>query len=313
VLPDPSQRQQAYALAEHLGLALTELHHPVIDVGGPSPGTVCSCRRPACDAIGKHPRRKGWAQNPLPAARQMVAAFSEVSNLGVVTGAMSRCVVLDVDPRNGGDAALDEWEGLRPGGSLPSTFTADTPSGGFHLYFRLPEGVDAGQREFLPGVDVRGRNGLVVFPTSVGANGRAYRVRDGAPLALAPCPGDVLARVRLVPASPAGMRPLPPAARSIDMARRAQEASLGIVASAPPGRRNETLNVHAYGIGVLCGAGVLEVLGAARLLVEAAVSSGLPPSEAVGTTLSGLLAGLGDQAPDHVESARAALERMVGR
>lgn len=311
MLPDLDERRQAYALAERLGLALTELHHPVTDTG--SGATRCSCPRLDCGTVGKHPLRSGWAKQPLRHARQMSAVFGRASNLGVVTGATSSCVVLDVDPRNGGDVALDDWEAARADGPLPPTFTVDTPSGGFHLYFRLPEGVDAGQKPFLSGVDVRGRNGLAVFPPSRGANSLAYRVRDGSPTSLAACPPDVEAAVRLQvhlgsPVADALATVAEPGKLVLD----ARRAALRRVALAPAGQRNTTLNQEAFGIGQL--AGHLDLDLAARELVEAALRAGLPVEEAVRTVLRSLCDGVARVDTGLADSLRRTLvEQGVGR
>jgi hypothetical protein len=55
------------------------------------------------------------------------------ANIGVVTGAVSGIVVLDVDPRHGGEESLVAWE-MRHG-PLPVTVEAITGGGGRHLYF----------------------------------------------------------------------------------------------------------------------------------------------------------------------------------
>ncbi len=59
-------------------------------------------------------------------------------NIGVATGSASGVVVIDIDPRHGGDrefAKLKQRFGL-----LPRTLTCDTGGGGQHYYFRAPAG-----------------------------------------------------------------------------------------------------------------------------------------------------------------------------
>jgi hypothetical protein len=60
-------------------------------------------------------------------------------NIGVATGSASGgVVVIDIDPRHGGDrefAKLKQRLGL-----LPRTLTCDTGGGGQHYYFRAPAG-----------------------------------------------------------------------------------------------------------------------------------------------------------------------------
>jgi len=93
------------------------------------------------------------------------------------TGRASGFIVLDIDVKNGQDgrAALAELE--RQHGPLPKTLTAETPSGGLHLYFTMPDtdpplGNSAGK--LGPGIDVRGEGGYIVLPPSR-INGRAYK------------------------------------------------------------------------------------------------------------------------------------------
>src|SRR5690606_14124825 len=55
------------------------------------------------------------------------------ANVAIVTGSRSGLVVLDVDPRNGGDESLRALE--RQHGELPPTLVAETGGGGVHYYF----------------------------------------------------------------------------------------------------------------------------------------------------------------------------------
>lgn len=76
-------------------------------------------------------------------------------------------VVLDIDPRNGGD---DTWDQLTAGHELPDTLSVRTGSGGRHYWFRLP--VTAPLRGNMdrtagPGIDVKSHAGYVVMPPSI--------------------------------------------------------------------------------------------------------------------------------------------------
>jgi putative DNA primase/helicase len=59
---------------------------------------------------------------------------------------------------------------------LPTpTWTVETPGGGRHLYFALPEGEVPGNRTgLLRRVDVRGEGGYVIVPPSVRPDGKRY-------------------------------------------------------------------------------------------------------------------------------------------
>jgi hypothetical protein len=84
------------------------------------------------------------------------AAFSGAETLGVITGPVSRIIVLD------DDGGLDA-DRMR---ALPRTWTAKTPRGGRHYYFKWSSSLDSKvttKTGILPGVDIRGQGGYVVF------------------------------------------------------------------------------------------------------------------------------------------------------
>jgi hypothetical protein len=84
------------------------------------------------------------------------------ANIGIVTGRYrdGYFIVLDFDPRNGGDWWDDVGEDL-----LPPTWVVHTPSGGRHFYYKTTELVRCAK---LPdGVDLRGEGGYVVAPPSI--------------------------------------------------------------------------------------------------------------------------------------------------
>jgi P4 family phage/plasmid primase-like protien len=101
---------------------------------------------------------------------------SDDFNVGIVTGKASGIVVIDIDPKHGGTKeAVDGIAGL-----VTRTRTHRTPSGGFHLIFRYPDGVEhVGNSvgRLAPGVDVRADGGYVVAPTSR-LDGTDYEVVD---------------------------------------------------------------------------------------------------------------------------------------
>lgn len=99
------------------------------------------------------------------------------ANIGVVTGAISALVVMDVDPQHGGAQGLAELE--REHGPLPATVESATGGGGRHLYFAHPGGVVHNTVGLVAGIDIRGDGGYVVAPPSTHASGTRYRWRDG--------------------------------------------------------------------------------------------------------------------------------------
>jgi len=155
-------------------LALLGRGWSVVPVHTPRDGR-CSCGRPDCPSPGKHPRLRwdAW-QRRRPTAdlvRRWWRRWPD-ANLGVVTGDVSGVIVVDVDPRSGGDGSL---EGLEAGyGPLPATVEAQTGGGGRHLYLRCP-GRPVVPRPVAPGLDLKGDGGLVVAPPSLHVSGAAYR------------------------------------------------------------------------------------------------------------------------------------------
>jgi len=189
VEPEPTSdvRDEALALRAR-GWSVVPLHTPL--------ARGCSCGRPECPSPGKHPRL------PWERWRQQRATVDDVrrwwrrwprANVGVVTGAVSGVIVLDIDPRNGGDRSLEDLEAGY--GSLPATVEADTGGGGRHLYFRHP-GRAIVPRPIAPGLDLKGDGGLIVAPPSLHPSGATYRWAPGCrpdDVELATAPAWVLA------------------------------------------------------------------------------------------------------------------------
>lgn len=98
-------------------------------------------------------------------------------NIGIVTGAVSGLVVLDLDRRHGGLESLAALERLH--GPLPPTVEAETGGGGRHLYFACPPVAPRNRVGLAPGIDLRGEGGMVVAPPSLHASGGRYRWRPG--------------------------------------------------------------------------------------------------------------------------------------
>jgi len=92
------------------------------------------------------------------------------ANIGVPTGAVTGWLVLDIDPRNGGDETLGAW--LAKYGCWPATCEATTGGGGRHILFRHVAGLRCGQ--VAPGVDVKTDGGYVIVAPSVHPSGNRY-------------------------------------------------------------------------------------------------------------------------------------------
>src|SRR2546425_22943 len=117
------------------------------------------------------------------------------AGIGVVTGAISSLVVIDLDLRHGGDVGLEDLE--RQHARLPITVECRTGGGGRHLYFAHPGGLIRNKVGLAPGVDLRGDGGYVVAPPSVHSSGVRYAWVEGhgpESMAIAPLPDWVLRR-----------------------------------------------------------------------------------------------------------------------
>jgi hypothetical protein len=110
-------------------------------------------------------------------------------NVGILTGEPSGLLVLDIDPRNGGDETLFDLE--KEHGELPETVMSLTGSGGWHYYFALPEGFMVPSGPFAQGIDIKANRGYVVGPGSRHGSGYLYEWEvlhhpDDVPLAAPP-------------------------------------------------------------------------------------------------------------------------------
>jgi hypothetical protein len=111
------------------------------------------------------------------------------ANIGIVTGEISNLVVIDIDPKHGGDESLEHLQ--QRFGSLPPTVEAMTGGGGRHLYFAHPAVLVRNRAGLAQGIDLRGDGGYVVAPPSVHPCGRRYAWTPGRSpqdISLAPLP-----------------------------------------------------------------------------------------------------------------------------
>jgi hypothetical protein len=128
-----------------------------------------------CEPRGKEPRTRHGCKDATREPDQIRKWWTRCpeSNVAIATGAISGMLVLDIDPRHGGDDSLATLEASF--GKLPGTPTVLTGGGGLHIYFRHP-GIEipnsAGR--ISPGIDVRGDGGYVIAPPSVHDSGNLY-------------------------------------------------------------------------------------------------------------------------------------------
>ncbi len=96
------------------------------------------------------------------------------ANVGVRTG--GGLLVLDIDPRNGGDEALRAL--LAKHGPLPVTPTVITGGKGQHFYLSF-DGSLSSKTGLFRGIDVKADGGYVVAPPSFHIKGERYRWEHG--------------------------------------------------------------------------------------------------------------------------------------
>lgn len=124
--------------------------------------------------IGKVPAIKSWKefQTRLPEPDEVSFWFRggrpTPTGLGIVTGKLSRLVVVDCDSQ--ADAAF--WLKKFP----VSPFVVETGGGGIHLYYAMPDGDEVRNRAnvFRRKIDLRGEGGYATAPPSIHPNGKEY-------------------------------------------------------------------------------------------------------------------------------------------
>ena len=163
-----------------LGWAIFPIYEP-----GDAP-SGCSCDagidesgQPVC-SVAKHPRTRNGFKNATTTPETIRRWWERWpnANIGIATGSVSGLIVIDVDPRHGGD---ESWRDLvRELGlkdlQMPQVITG---GGGAHYYFQHPGGFVRSTTAIRPGVDVRGDRGYVVAPPSLHASGARYEWEVG--------------------------------------------------------------------------------------------------------------------------------------
>ncbi len=158
-------------------LAYAALGWKVVAMHTPLAQGRCSCSKANCRNVGKHPRfhaellpsGAASATDDPDTIRRWWSLWPD-ANVGIEMG-RSGLVALDEDPRHGGDL-----------GQLPltpdqmATLTNLSGGGGRHLIFVMPAGMVAGNSnaKLPPGIDVRGKGGVITAPPSLHVSGKRY-------------------------------------------------------------------------------------------------------------------------------------------
>jgi len=151
----------------------------------------CSCGRSDCKNVGKHPRTPNGLNDATVDPAQIQtwwrANGRAPSNLAIAAGEPSGLVVIDVDPRHGGDECLACMEAEL--GPLPRECTVKTGGGGIHFYLRYPVDHRIPSRNgWRKGIDVKSDGGYVIAPPSMHGQGQPYKwqSRNGSPPSIPP-------------------------------------------------------------------------------------------------------------------------------
>jgi len=140
-----------------------------------------------CRPGSKKPIDSGWGIGEpwtRPDADVIRQHLADGGNVAILTGSKSGHFTVDFDPEHEGYAetiARLKAEGK----TFPRTNRVNSPSGGFHLNYRIPEGIevrnDQQGKVIGPGVDLRGEGGFRVAPGSQTPKG-VYTLAEGYPI-----------------------------------------------------------------------------------------------------------------------------------
>jgi len=158
----------------------------------PGQGKHRECTPEVCTEChpGKHPITPSGLHDAStdPAKITRWWGIAPEANVGVAVP--DGVVVIDVDPRNDGEATLAALQAQH--GRLPITRTAATGGKGGHFYFAAPPGLQF-PSTLGEGIDVKQFGGYVLAPPSNHESGGAYQWIGSPDAPLAQAPGWVLA------------------------------------------------------------------------------------------------------------------------
>jgi Bifunctional DNA primase/polymerase, N-terminal len=202
--------------------------------------------------------------------------------IGVPTGPASWIDVLDVDPRHGG---MNWYEANKS--RLPATRVHYTRSGGLHLLFNAAPDLRCSSGKIAPGVDVRADGGYMIWWPAEGLPFEDYPASG--------LPAWPLWLLRSLMPKPVLHPHQCPSPRSKGFGTTAAgNQILGLVAFVANSKKGER-NARTYWAGCrakeMIATGIVEANSLGEVIVEAAVSSGLPRQEARATVASAMRGG----------------------
>jgi hypothetical protein len=160
-----------------LGWAIFPIHS--IDANG-----CCTCGKKDCGDAGKHPRvRRGLKEASKDPAQieEWFGVGAPLSNIGVVTGAISGITVIDIDIGDG-KLGAETWAELTKEEGEPETLIAKTGSGGMHYVFKYNSVMRTSSNTLGPGVDCRNDGGYIVATPARHRSGGIYSWVNAVPV-----------------------------------------------------------------------------------------------------------------------------------
>ena len=235
--------------------------------------------------------------------------YARAQGVAIITG-LSGVAVVDVDthtPERNGMESLKQFEAEH--GPLPETYTEETPGGGLHYIYRLPEGMPPldFSGEILPGLEVKSGKCLVTIAPSR-RHGKPYvatNKRDFAPLPASV--GEAVNKVKeakeaarktQTQATRKQARKSAGTAQPFTNGRRQRYGESALdgecqkVREAQRGERNKVLNTAALKVYKNVANGSISEEEAFSALMDAALACGLPEAEARQAIESGKKKGL---------------------
>ncbi len=234
----------------------------------------------------KIPALKNWTEEASCDVNTVTRMFhNHTGNIGVVCGAGSGIVVIDVDLPDGPETLKALETELGP---LSPTLKQRTGNNGQHLIFQYPQGhtirgtQGAQGRGLGKGLDVRGEGSQIVVAPSIHENGQVYAWENNLPIADLPSAWITRLESQAPQAAPVGQerRQQPPGLSLLMSGLRhpyvqaAVQSELTKGREVPKGERNVTLFRAACSVGGWIPDGHLTQEEAHSLLFQAAEENG---------------------------------------
>lgn len=162
---------QTNAACLRAALAYAKLGIEVLPVHSIHEG-ACTCGDPGCVSPGKHPLLSNGFHGATTHAPTIEAWWQRHTFANV--GARPRTIglVIDVDPRNGGEDAYDRW--VNSHGVPQDTVTTFTGGAGRHYWFRAEAVQNQKCDGEFAGIDIISATGYVLMPPSIHISGSQY-------------------------------------------------------------------------------------------------------------------------------------------